>query len=171
MCWQIQPIAQTDGERAAGPLPPLVAMVKEEVKCGETAFVSKGKGDWIIIQQVALIRCPHHQVTNGVGLPAHTGRAIISHQPSSSAQHVKDITLLIDLSGQWPSGKTLIGLHTYYNVDIIYYSALFLKAYHVNYCKGLLYDNLWACFDLLWPEKGTQCGNKPPLFNIDLHFI
>lgn len=33
--WQIQPIAQTDGERAAVPLPSLVAMVREEVKCVE----------------------------------------------------------------------------------------------------------------------------------------
>lgn len=45
--------------------------------------------------------CPHHQVTNGVGLLAHTGRVIISHQPPSSVQQVKDPTLAIDLLGQW----------------------------------------------------------------------
>lgn len=45
--------------------------------------------------------CPHRQVMNGVGLPAHLGRAMISHQPPSSAQQVTGVTLLIDLSGQW----------------------------------------------------------------------
>lgn len=29
LCWQIQPIAETGGERAGVPLPPLVAMVRE----------------------------------------------------------------------------------------------------------------------------------------------
>lgn len=45
VCWQIQPIAQTDGERA-GVLHPLVAMVKGSGEVsGETAIVSKVKGD------------------------------------------------------------------------------------------------------------------------------
>lgn len=67
---------------------------------GDRAAVSKVKGDRIILQQVGSTPRPHIQVMNSAGLPVLTGRAIISHQPPSSAQQVKDLTLLIDLSGQ-----------------------------------------------------------------------
>lgn len=89
---------------------------------GDRAAVSKVKGDRIILQQVASTPRPHIQVMNSAGLPVLTGRAIISHQPPSSAQQVKDLTLLIDLSGQQSCVTTdslIIGwtieVHRYYH--------------------------------------------------------
>lgn len=65
--------------------------------------------------------CPHHQVMNGVGLLARTGRAIISHQPPSSAQQVNDLTLLIDLSGQCVTTLTIRSLTILILLFYVYY--------------------------------------------------
>lgn len=47
---------------------------------------------------------------------------------------------------------------------------LFLTLIEVNYIKGLLKYILWVCCELRGHRQRTQSGNKPPLFNIDLHF-
>lgn len=114
--------------------PPLVAMVREEVKCVETAIVSKVKS-WLNYHAAGgPALCPHLQVINSAGLPVHTGRAIILHQPPSSAQQVEDLTWLIDLSGQWPCVTILTSLITswisWWNQPIIVFISHNMQLFH-----------------------------------------
>lgn len=124
--------------------------------------------------------CPHHQVINGTGLLARTGRAIISHRLPSSAQQVNDLTLLIDLSGQCLTTLPIRCLakadKTAHILLLLFYIYYYPKLFWCDLLWSILYDIYDMIFvenkvhsDLLW-TKGHKMEISP-LYSISIYIL